>query len=466
MTQGNSGRPTAMAPRPYHFPRFVSRRLANGLQVVMAPVRKLPLTSVIVMIDAGAVCDPSGREGVAQLTAELLLEGTQRLDGVALADGFEKLGASVDVATDWDGAIISLTTMTSRLPEAMALLGEVVRAPAFSDREVDRLKAEHLAERLQLRAEPRGLADELFSRVLYEQRSRFALPESGTETSLAALAREDITTFYESRYQPATVTLILAGDFSEDDALRMVDSSFGDWRGSAASTVVPSFAPARRERALHLVAKQDAKQSELRLGSVYLPRNHPDYHASVVMNAVLGGLFSSRINLNLREKHGYTYGAFSTIDWRRQAGPFVVSSAVQSESTAPAAREALGEIERFRHDLIDENELTLATNYLVGVFPIRFETTAAIAGALAALVRYGLPEDFYDTYRDQMRAVTPRDVQRVARDHLDPSALQLLVVGDPESVRKPLDELRFGPLSIYDVTGQPVVISREARDQL
>lgn len=448
-------RPVPLPPRPYHFPGFSRRRLANGLQVVAASVRKLPVASVIAMVDAGAVCDPRGCEGVGQLTAELLLEGTEKRDGVALADGFERLGASVEVTTDWDGAIISLSAMSSRLPEAMALLGEVIRQPAFSGREVERLRAERLAERLQLRAEPRGLADEMFARVLYEPHSRFALPENGTDASVKAITRQDIRSFYVSRYQPGTVTLIIAGDISADDAMRMVESSFGDWRGTAGATVESSFAPAREHRALHVVAKPDAKQSELRIGAVYLPRNHPDYHASVVMNAVLGGLFSSRINLNLREKHGYTYGAFSKIDWRRQAGPFVVSSAVQSESTAPAAREALGEIERFRDDVIDEDELTLATNYLVGVFPIRFETTAAIAGALASLVRYELPENFYDTYRDLMRAVTPAEVQRVARQHLDPSALQLLVVGNPEAVQKPLTDLGFGPLTVYDVLGVP-----------
>jgi zinc protease len=449
-------RPVPLPPRPYHFPRFTSERLSNGVQVVVAPVPKLPIASLIVMIDAGAVCDPAGREGVAQLTAELLLEGTATRDGVALTDAFEKLGASVHVATDWDGAIISLSVMSSRVGEAMSLLGEVVRAPAFDEREVERLRAERLAERLQLRAEPRGLADEMFSRVVYESRSRFALPESGTEASVGAITRVDIRRFYESRYQPGAITVIVAGDVSQKDATRFAESGFGDWRGAAVSPTQTSVAPARTKRAVHIVAKPDAKQTELRLGALYLPRSHPDYQASVVMNAVLGGLFSSRINLNLREKHGYTYGAFSSIEWRRQTGPFVISSAVQSESTAPAAREALGEVERFRDDIVDNDELTLATDYLVGVFPIRFETTAAIAGALASLARYDLPQDYYDTYRDHMRAVTPQDVQRVARQHLDPSALQLLAVGDAESIRQPIEELGFGPVSLYDVAGSPL----------
>ena len=174
------------------------------------------------------------------------------------------------------------------------------------------------------------------------------------------------------------------------------------------------------------------------------------------MNAVLGGLFNSRINLNLREERGYTYGAFSHLDWRRQSGPFVVSTAVQSEVTAPAATEVLGEIDRIRDQEIDADELSLATSYLDGVFPIRYETTEAIAGALATLVRYDLPDDFYDTYRERVRAVSTGDVLRVAREHLRPTALQMLVVGDPESVQPQLDALKFGPLTTYDTDGQPL----------
>lgn len=449
----NRGKPAALPPRPYQFPRFERRKLANGMQVVVAPVRKLPIATVIAIIDAGAVCDEPGREGIAKLTAELLLEGTLTNDGAELIDRFERLGASVDVATDWDGAVVTLTALRERLGPAVTLLGEVLRSPSFPQREVDRLKAERLADRLQLRAEPRGLADEMFARFLYEPQSRYSRPEGGSEESVAAITPGDVRRFYESRYRPASVTLIIAGDIGPDDAAQLTDASFGDWDGRATEPVAATYAPARTERALHIVSKPDAQQSELRLGSVYLPRSHPDYHSSVVMNAILGGLFSSRINLNLREKHGYTYGAFSHIDWRRQAGPFVVSTAVQSEVTAPAAREAITEIERFRAERISEDELTLATSYLGGVFPIRYETTDAIAGALAALVRHGLPDDFYDTYRDHVRAVSEDDVLRVARDHLDPSALQMLVVGDLESVQRPLEALGFGSATLYDTTG-------------
>jgi zinc protease len=447
-------RPSPLAPRPYQFPRFERHRLPNGVHVLVAPVRKLPIATVMALVDAGAACDQHGREGVAALTAELLFEGTLSSDGAELNDRFERLGASVESSADWDGAAVTLTALRQHLGPSMALLGEVLRAPAFPEREVDRLKAERLAELLQLRAEPRGLADELFTKFLYARESRYSQPEGGTEKSVTTLARDDVHRFYQERYRPGSVTIVIAGDVSPEDALRLVEESLGDWTGDAAKPVEASPTAAHKRRGLHIISKPDAQQSELRLGCVYLPRRHPDYHTSVVMNAVLGGLFSSRINLNLREKHGYTYGAFSYLDWRRQAGPFVVSTAVQSEVTAPAAREAISEIEHIRVERITEAELSLATSYLGGVFPIRYETTESIAGALATLVRYGLPDDFYDTYRDQVRAVNTDEVLRVARAHLDPSALQMVVVGDLERVREPLEALQFGATTIYDTQGE------------
>ena len=189
------------------------------------------------------------------------------------------------------------------------------------------------------------------------------------------------------------------------------------------------------------MAKADAAQSELRIGHVGVPRTHPDYFNIVVMNAVLGGLFSSRINLNLREEHGYTYGASSYFDWRRQAGPFVISTAVQSEVTAPAISETLKEIDRMRSAKISNEELTLATSYLQGVFPIRYETTSAIASALANLVTFGLAEDYYDTYRDNIASVTEDSVLLAAKEYVVPEHLQITVVGNPDIIAEPIQAI-------------------------
>jgi zinc protease len=349
-----------------------------------------------------------------------------------------------------------MTVLSSRLSDAMALLAEVVLEPAFPERELERLKAERQAEILQRRAEPRGLADDMFARFLYAKGSRYALPEGGTAAGVSAISRASVSAFHASRYRAGSATAIIVGDVGVDEALRVVRERFGRWPSSSATAVTADDRAAHRTRAVYLVEKLDAPQSELRMGHVGLPRSHPDYFAALVMNMLLGGLFSSRINLNLREVHGYTYGASSSFDWRRQAGPFVVGSAVRSDVTAAAAHEILAEIESIRTDKVTPEELSLATSYLEGVFPIRYETTAAIARALTAMVVYGLPEDYFDTYRDRVRAVTAPDVLRAAREFLRPEELQLVAVGDPAVIREPLVSMELGPLESYDSEGLPV----------
>jgi zinc protease len=335
----------------------------------------------------------------------------------------------------------------------MALVAEVVLEPVFPERELERLKAERLAEILQRRAEPRGLADDMFARFAYASDSRYALPDAGSAASVSAIDRDDVASFHATRYRAGSTTAIIVGDIGVDDALRVMRTRFDAWPSQRAAAVRADDRPARRTRAVHLVEKADAPQSELRIGHVGLPRTHPDYFAALVMNMLLGGLFSSRINLNLREAHGYTYGAFSSFDWRRQAGPFVVASAVRSDVTAMAAREVLTEIDRMRAERVSGEELSLATSYLGGVFPIRYETTTAIARALAAMVVYGLPEDYFDTYRDRVHAVSASDVLRAAREFLHPEELQIVAVGDPAVVRGPLAGMNLGPLQSYDTDG-------------
>ena len=447
-------RPSPSAPRDYHFPLFERRALSNGLRLIVATVPKLPIVTVAAIFDAGAICDPDGREGLAELAAKLLLEGTTTSDGAELIDRFERLGASVDASADWDSAVVTMTALSENLAPAFAILGEVLRMPAFREREVERLKSERLAELLQLRTEPRGLADELFARFLYEPTSRYSRPDGGDEDSVKAIDRNDVRSFFETRYVPGAATIIVAGDISARAAEDLVASTLGVWSGAPPRRVTASDRPASTQRAVHIVTKPDAPQSELRVGQVGIPRKHPDYFPTVVMNAVLGGLFNSRINLNLREVHGYTYGAFSGFEWRRQSGPFAVSTAVKSEVTDAAAREVIGEIDRIRSSPIEEEELSLATSYLDGVFPIRYETTAAIAAALANLMVYELPDDYFDRYRENVRAVTREQVLHAAQQHLTPSALQMVVVGDPETVRGPLAAIGFGPVRVYDAQGR------------
>lgn len=441
-------RPGAAAPRPYAFPGVERGSLSNGIPIVVSPVRKLPLVTVYLLVDAGAVSEPTGLDGVAQLTARLLLEDGEAGDA-SIAEQFEALGASVDAHADWDAAVVSVTVLREHLREALRLFRHVVRSPAFPAREVERLKAERLADLLQMQADPRSLADEGFARAVYHESSRFARLDGGTRQSVSALDDAEVRSFYDARYQPGAMTVIVTGDVDAADARSMLDETLGDWRGDSPPRSAAIDLPATTHRAVHVVHKPDAAQTELRIGHVGIPRAHPDYFAVMVMNAVLGGLFSSRINLNLREAHGYTYGAFSGFEWRRQSGPFVVSTAVKSEVTHLAAREILQEIDRIRSQEIARDELSLATSYLDGVFPIRFETTDAIAGALASQALYELPPDYFDTYRERVLAVTPQEILQAAQRYLHPEMLQIVAAGDAGTILEPLTELGAGEVSLH-----------------
>lgn len=441
-------RPQPGPAREYHFPRFVRDRLENGMNVIVSTVSKLPIVSVAAVIDATAVADRKGKEGTAELTAQALKEGTTSRDGVKLALDLEKLGTSLEAGADWDSTVVSVTVLKDRLVSAFEILSEVILSPAFREDDIARLKAERLAERMQILDEPRGLADEMFARFVYAEKARFSRPMSGSAKSVSAIRREDIGSFYKRNYVPQGTTLIFAGDITPEEGMRLAESTFGAWRGKRSPSRVNADSRARDSRAIEIVARPEAAQSEIRIGHVGVPRSHPDYFRIVVMNAVLGGLFSSRINLNLREAHGYTYGASSYFDWRRQSGPFAISTAVQSEVTGAAISETLKEIGRMREEEIGEDELTLATSYLEGVFPIRYETTAAIASALVNLTTFGLPEDYYDTYRENISAVTTRHVLNAARKYVRPEELQVVVVGAEEIIRDQVEKLGVGPVSV------------------
>jgi len=450
-----STRPVAGSGRPWEFPAVHHATLANGLRVSVAPMHRLPMVTVLAMVDAGATRDAAGHEGASLLTASALTEGTARLDGASLTEQCERLGASIDAGADWDSFMAHVAVTPDRLEQAMALLGEVLITPGFRARDVERLKEERLADLLQQRVEPRGLAAEQFREFLYVEGSRYRVSAGGSPATVRGLSPEIVQAFHAAHVAPSRMTIVLTGDVTPERGVALVERALGSWRGDAASGAMPAtvddrtVAGGRRVRVVH---KADAPQSELRVGHRGLPRLHPDFFDVVVMNALLGGLFSSRINLNLREKHAYTYGANSMFDWRRGAGPFVVSTAVNTEVTDAAVREILLEIDRMRSETVSADELSLATAYLDGVFPIRYETTTAVAQAIATASSYGLPDDYYTTYRQRVRGVTAESVRRAAEQHLHPEELLVLAVGDREAIRAPLDALGIGPLDVVEPT--------------
>ena len=441
-------RPQPGPPRPYRFPSFERITLPNGLELIVAPVRRLPLATIRFVLDVGARQEARDLAGVASLTAAVLAEGTERLDAGALAEEFERLGGSLTSFATWDATQVRTTVLSSRLERALSLLTEVVRTPAFAAREVERLKDERLAELLELKSEPRGLADERFTSSLYRRSSRLSVQEEGSERTVGGLTVDTCRMWHAEQFAPAATAVVIVGDVDVDQVVRLAGDRLADWKASQPAAAVVDDRPAQESRSVSLLDRAGAPQSELRLGHVGLPRSHPDYIDVIVMNAILGGVFNSRINLNLRERNAFTYGAFSSFEFRRDAGPFAVSTAVATAVTASAIREVLVELSRMQAAPPTVDELTLSTSYLDGVFPIRFETTDVIAGALASLRTLRLPDDYYDTYRDRVRAVTAEGVAHAAQQHIHLDRLQVLAVGDRAQVEPMLGDLELGPVSI------------------
>ena len=442
-----TARPAPTAPRPYRFPDFERTSLPNGIGVWLVPLPDRELVSVQVVTDAGAASEDEAQAGVAALTAQLLVTGTQRLDAEAFAEVSERLGVEVSSESSWDSARAGFTALGEKLDEGMGLLAEMLRAPRLDEREFDRLKAERLNDILQARADPGRLADESFLREVYADGIPYGRLSAGTPESVEALTVDDARAHHATRYAPTVANVIVAGAFERGSALAAIEAHLGDWSGSGPGHRV--IEPVQRAgRRIVLVDRPGSVQSELRVGHLGINRAHPRYFAAIVMAALLGGVFGSRLNRRLREELGYTYSARCAFDPRRAVGPFTATAAVQTEVTVDAVRELLAQLEGIRTAPPTERELTEVRDFLVGVFPLRFETTAGIAAALEPLAVYGLPDDYWHAYRDRIEAVTTDDAHAAAMELVRPDEALVLLTGDAARIGDDLASSGIAPVTI------------------
>lgn len=442
-----SGRPAATAPRRYDFPRFVRSRLDNGLGVWIMPLPERELVSVHLAIDAGAAAEDEAQAGVAALTAHLLTTGTADLDAAAFAEAAERAGIDVSSGSSWDNVHAGFTALGDKFSDGLALLADVVRRPRLDAGEFDRLRAERLNEILQARSDPGHLADERFIGEVYADGVPYGRMSAGSPESVESLTIEDVRGFHGGRYAPDVAHVIVAGPVDPAAALASVRDQFGDWAGTGPGhrSVEPV---ARGGRRVVVVDRPGSVQSELRVGHVGIGRGHPDYFAAMVTAAVLGGVFGSRLNRRLREELGYTYGARCSFDPRRSAGPFTATTAVATDVTADAIGELLAQLERIRSDPPGEEELREVRDFLIGVFPLRFESIGGLAGALEPVAVYGLADDYWQTYRARLEAVTPADVARVAETLIRPDEALILLTGEASAIRAGLESANLGSVEV------------------
>ncbi|HEX4965016.1 MAG TPA: pitrilysin family protein [Thermoanaerobaculia bacterium] len=451
-----SAAPPPGAIRPFHFPSFLRRRLANGLEVLAARHSDLPLISLELVAPAGGQYDPEGQPGLASLAASVLDEGTAGRSSLEIAAAAEHLGGYFATGADWDVGYLSTGLLAQNRAAGFELLADVAFHPTFPDAEVERLQRQRLAEILRRTQDPSALADDRLLRVLYAG-TVYAHPLIGEEESVKALDREALLAFYHRHYGLAGAALIAVGDFDPEELLRQAESAFGDGGPAAPPVPRPEIRPpARPGIAVHVVDRDGAAQTELRIGQPGVSRSHPDYPALVVLNALLGGKFTSRINLNLRERHGYTYGAASRFSSRMGPGPFTVSAAVATESAGAAAREVLFELRRIREAPVEPAELEETLSYLIGVFPYTLQTIGDFAKRLETMAVFGLPDDYYRRHLERLAAVTREVVLDMARRHLDPERMAVVAVGPAEELEPQLAGL--GPVTVWSPQGEPQLV--------
>lgn len=442
--------PAPGRPRAFDFPEVTRDRLDNGLSVLHARQGDLPLVTLTLVVQAGGAGEPADRAGLAILTANALASGTATRSADEIAWAIESLGIHLDTQASWDAAFVRMTVPTDRLHEAAELFADVVRRPSFPDAEITRLREQQLAGILQRRKQPGTLANDVAARTIFHPRTPFARPLVGLPATVGSLDRDAVAGFWASRFVPSAASLVVVGDIDRAAAVDLARRWFHDWAGTdPGEPDVP--VEAALERATVVVADRPGSvQSEIRIGDVGVARSTPDYFPLVVMNTVLGGSFTSRLNMNLREKHGFTYGARSGFTMRRRPGPFVVQAAVANDVTGRAVQEALAEIARLRQDGITSEELDAARDYLIGVMPLQLQTTAQLAARLSDLVVYGLPLDYFRHYRERIAAVDAADVTRVARSHLRPDRFAIVVAGSATDVVPQLEALGVGGVRVVE----------------
>jgi len=421
-------------------------RLDNGMGLVWVRRDRLPGVSLSLVLPAGA--DSVGVEsaGIASLVGKLLPEGAAGRSAREMAFWIDGLGAQVGVTVGYDAMVLRVNTLSDLLEDVLDVLAAVALEPDFLPAEVERCRGERLDAIRRLRDDPADVAADVLAELMYG-RHPYGRLARGRVASVERLGREDLVEFHLDRFAPGAATLVACGDLPEHFP-DLVERRFGSWRGTAPAMDPPDAVSGPEMTGIVLVDHPGSRQSVIRIAGIGLHRGHPEEPSARVMNAILGGLFNSRINLNLRENKGWTYGARSTLSLRRSAGPLTMRAAVETGVTADAVKEMLGEALGLREAPPSEAEMETAAGALTRSLPLKFERNGQIAGSLADQVVYGLPDDYWTTFPGVIESVSRSDVHGIAARLLDPAQLTILVVGDKDAVRPEIEEL--GPVTLMD----------------
>jgi zinc protease len=447
-------RPPQPGPPPaLNLPQIQKRQLSNGLPVWIVEQHKVPVAQINLVILSGTAQDPPGKFGIASLTAAMLEEGAGSRSALEIADAVDYLGADLGAGSTSDSTAIRLHVPVARLADALPIMADVALRPTFPKDELERQRQQRLTSIIQARDDPGTIAAVGFSRLLYGRGHRYGTPQAGTAETIKTFTTDDLRAFYASAFRPGNAALIAVGDITADKVMPLFESSFGTWKPQGSTPPPSEKLPAVEQpttRQIFLIEKPGAPQTQIRIGWIGVPRSTPDYFPLLVLNTLLGGSFSSRLNLNLREKHGYTYGASSSFDMRAAAGPFSAGAAVQTDKTGEALKEFFNELNAILRPVPAE-ELARAKNYVALRYPNGFETTGDVSRRLEDALVYKLPDDYFAKYVQNIQTVTSDEVQRVARKYIEPGRFNVVVVGDRQQIEPQIRAQNLGDIKVVSI---------------
>ena len=445
-----SEEPTFTPPLP------VRDRLPNGMGVTVVEQRGMPIVAFGLLLDAGASGDPANLPGLAGMVGDMLPEGAAGKSSQQIANDFEFIGARLSPDSRREYSLVSTETLTKHWGNALDMMAEVILSPDFPQHELERVSRERLTDLRRSKDEPNAIAERLIAGLVYPAGSGYAHPVSGTEASVQAIARDDLLGQYRRDYLPGNAHLLVVGDVDREEVMRRAAAVFGAWSGpSSGDAVGDNWEAIAKPTTIYLVDRPGAPQSVIRAVHSLVPRRHPDYFALLLGNYSFGGQFSARLNQNLRQDKGYSYGYQSFVQWHRRPSLLVAGGSVQSNATGESVYETLKEFNEVQSDRpITAEELANAKDGILRAYPASFERPASVLGQLVSMEQFGLPDDYFRTVRPTLKAVTLDDVHRAVQTHVRPGNLQIMVVGDRASVEGPLSELGL-PLVHLTEDGEP-----------
>ncbi|MBL7191430.1 insulinase family protein [bacterium] len=434
---------------PVILPDIQTKVLDNGLKIIVIPHNELPVAAFELMIKSGSLNDPLGKAGLASFTASLLRKGTETRSATEIAEEIDFIGGDLSAGSSWDRTYVTCQVLKRYFDIGLDLMSDIVLHPVFKEDEIERLCLQSISSYKMNLDDPGNLADENFASFLFGEHP-FGFPSGGTDETIAAITRDEIVKFYESHYIPGNSMIVAAGDVEPAEVFKAVEAKFGDWKESGITKeTLPELTDIEGYKIL-LVNKPDATQSQIRMGRFGVARSNPDVFPIILMNYIYGGGgFSSRLMKTVRSEMGLTYSIYSNFEMHLEPGAFEISTFTKNESVKDAITEILAQMHRMKADDVMVEELRDAQSYRTGSYPMRFETPAQIAEQVMAVELYELGDDYIETYRDKVQAVTVEQVRQAAEKYLDPDNLAIVVVGNKDEI---YDQLAgFGEVQVVEI---------------